>query len=85
MPPESGEGREKYAVRANFFSSPLSRGLIVAKSLPHERYICHKPRIDKCWFGPWKEGAGNGPNNLRAYFELFNELTVFCTFLYYCL
>lgn len=76
------EGR-KVCSRGQLLFGSLSRGLAVAASLPLERYICHKPRIDKCSFGPCI-----GPrttDNLRAYFELFNELTISCTFLYYCL
>lgn len=74
---------EKYAAGDQLLFGSLSRGLVVVPSLPLERYICHKPWIDKCSFGPWT--GPRTPDNLRAYFELFKELTVSCTFLYYCL
>lgn len=54
----SFESREVCSSPGQLLFESLSRGLIVAESLPHERYICYKPRIDKCWFGPW---IGPGP------------------------
>lgn len=85
MPPGSGEGREVCSPGQLLLESALPRLNRGPSRYPTKDIFVISRGLTNVGSGLGKKGPGNGPNNLRAYFELFNGLTVFCTFLYYCL